>query len=143
MRLLNLKWGFIPILLSLPFIASFAMDAVQQNAAEQPWTDVNTEIQAWLETVEEENEIAKQASPIADSNDLIDINRASVNELMRLNGIGPTKAQAIVQHREQHGPFRSKEEILEVKGIGPATFDKIKDKIILETPRKTPLNTIK
>jgi comEA protein len=133
MRFSTLKWGFIPILLSLPFIASLAMDAVRQNTAEQPWTDVNTEIQAWLETVEEVNEIAKQANPTKVKNELIDINRADVNELMRLNGIGPTKAQAIVKYREQHGPFRSKEEILEVKGIGPATFDKMKDKITLET----------
>jgi len=133
MRFSTLKWGFIPILLSLPFIASLAMDAVQQNAAEQPWTDVNTEIQAWLETVEEEDKIAKQANPTRVTNELIDINRADVNELMRLNGIGPTKAQAIVKYREQHGAFRSKEEIMEVKGIGPATFDKMKDKIILRT----------
>jgi competence ComEA-like helix-hairpin-helix protein len=133
MRFSTLKWGFIPILLSLPFIASLAMDAVQQNAAEQPWTDVNTEIQAWLETVEEEDKIAKQANPTRVTNELIDINRADVNELMRLNGIGPTKAQAIVKYREQHGPFRRKEDIMQVKGIGPATFDKMKDKIILRT----------
>lgn len=132
MRFSTLKWGFIPILLSLPFIASFALDALRQNAAEQPWTDVNTEIQAWLDTVEKEDKIAKQAHPTKVTNELIDINRADVSELMRLNGIGPTKAQAIIQYREQHGPFRSKEEIMEVKGIGPATFDKMKDKIILE-----------
>ncbi len=57
---------------------------------------------------------------------LIDLNRASLEELDRLPGIGPVTAQAIVEHRTTHGPFRSVDELVDVKGVGPATLEKIR-----------------
>lgn len=60
---------------------------------------------------------------------LVNINSASAAELETLPGIGPTFAQRIVDHREQNGLFASIEDIVQVKGIGPATFDKLKDLI--------------
>jgi competence protein ComEA len=57
---------------------------------------------------------------------LIDINRASAKELEALPSIGPVTAQAIVDYRTANGPFRAVEEIVKVKGIGPATLEKIK-----------------
>ena len=56
----------------------------------------------------------------------VNINTASVQELEALNGVGPVKAQAIVDYRKAHGPFKSIDQIKDVKGIGDATFDKIK-----------------
>ena len=44
-------------------------------------------------------------------------------------GIGPAKAQAIVDHRNSNGPFASVDELLEVKGIGPATLEKNRDRL--------------
>jgi competence protein ComEA len=55
----------------------------------------------------------------------IDLNRASVSELMRLPGVGEKRAQAIVAHR-QRSPFRRAEDVLLVKGLGPAWFGKVK-----------------
>ncbi|WP_298869125.1 helix-hairpin-helix domain-containing protein [uncultured Gimesia sp.] len=49
----------------------------------------------------------------------IDINQASWVEFAQLNQIGPKLGKKIVSHREIHGPFRSIEDLLEVKGIGP------------------------
>jgi competence protein ComEA len=46
-----------------------------------------------------------------------------------LLGIGPAKAQAIVEHRSINGPFASVDELLEVKGIGPATLEKNRDRL--------------
>ena len=60
---------------------------------------------------------------------LININTADVALLDSLPDIGPTKAQAIVDYRTQHGPFAHIEDIMNVTGIGPATFDKIKSLI--------------
>ncbi len=48
----------------------------------------------------------------------LDINTASAAELTQLKGIGPKRAQAIVRYRDQHGPFRSAEALLEVPGVG-------------------------
>lgn len=54
----------------------------------------------------------------------IDLNTADAATLARvLNGVGPAKAEAIVAHREAHGPFQHIDELVKVKGIGPATVE--------------------
>lgn len=62
----------------------------------------------------------------------IPVNSADVYELDRLPGIGPTKAQAIVEYREEHGPFQSTDQLLEVSGIGEATLEGLLDYITLD-----------
>lgn len=59
----------------------------------------------------------------------VDINTASAEELDKLPGIGPTKAQAIVDYRNEHGDFKSVDDIKNVRGIKEGTFSKIKDYI--------------
>ena len=59
----------------------------------------------------------------------IDINRAEAWLLDALPNIGPSRAQAIVDYREQNGPFRSTEEITKVEGIGTAIYEQIKSLI--------------
>jgi competence protein ComEA len=59
----------------------------------------------------------------------IDINRAEPWLLEALPGIGEVLAQRIVDHRSENGPFRRIEDLLKVSGIGPATFEGIKDYI--------------
>jgi competence protein ComEA len=54
---------------------------------------------------------------------VVNINRASVAELDTLPGVGPSTAQAIVDYRTAHGPFGAPEDLLNVKGIGPAKFE--------------------
>lgn len=58
----------------------------------------------------------------------ISLNKATLEELMTLKGIGESKAKAIIEYREKT-PFKSIEEITNVKGIGKAMFEKIKDNI--------------
>ena len=65
----------------------------------------------------------------ASSSELIDINTASLAELDSLPGIGPTTAQKIIDYREQNGPFLTKEDIINVSGIGPGTYERLKDLI--------------
>jgi competence protein ComEA len=57
----------------------------------------------------------------------IDINRAEPWLLEALPGIGEVTAQAIVDYRNENGPFQRIEDLLKVKGIGEGTLDKIKD----------------
>ncbi len=60
----------------------------------------------------------------------VDINAADAATLDRvLAGVGPSKAEAIVAHRKQHGAFRSADELVEVKGIGLSTIELNRDRI--------------
>ena len=61
--------------------------------------------------------------------DVININTANKEQLMKISGVGKTKAEAIISYREKNGDFKKKEDITKVRGIGKATFEKIKDKI--------------
>ena len=60
---------------------------------------------------------------------LVNVNTASLEELDTLPGIGPVTAQKIIDYRTTNGPFQSIEAIMDVSGIGPATYARIKDLI--------------
>ncbi len=63
---------------------------------------------------------------------VVNINQASAQEIADLlKGIGLKKAQAIVDYRDQQGPFQSAEELAKVKGIGMATVEKNRTRIEL------------
>lgn len=63
----------------------------------------------------------------------INLNTADAATLQReLTGIGEIKAQAIVAYREEHGSFATVDELLEVKGIGAATLEKNRDKLMVD-----------
>lgn len=64
-------------------------------------------------------------------NDKVNINTATLNELDSLPGIGPSTAQKIIDYREENGNFKTIEDLQNVKGIGDAKFEEIKDKIIV------------
>lgn len=63
---------------------------------------------------------------------LVHINIATAAELETLPGIGPALAQAIIDYREENGPFTSIEQLDEVPGIGPAKLDGIRDQIVID-----------
>ncbi len=62
----------------------------------------------------------------------VNINTATESELDTLDGVGPSTAKAIIQYRNSNGPFKSIEEIKNVKGIGDAKYSSIKDNITVE-----------
>lgn len=63
------------------------------------------------------------------SADPLDINTASAEELQALQGIGPSKAAAIVTYRQEHGPFQSVDDLVNVSGVGEKTLDSIRNDI--------------
>ena len=59
----------------------------------------------------------------------ISLGTATLEQLDTLPGIGPVTAQAILDHRAEHGAFRSVDDLLDVKGIGQATLDDLRDQV--------------
>lgn len=73
---------------------------------------------------------AEVASAHEEQASTINLNTASAEALQEaLVGVGKVKAQAIVDHREEYGPFSSVDGLLEVKGIGAATLEKNREKL--------------
>jgi competence protein ComEA len=58
----------------------------------------------------------------------VNVNTASAAELEELPGVGPATAEAIIAHREQHGPFGSVDDLLDVRGIGEAKLEQLRDR---------------
>lgn len=81
---------------------------------------------------EQQIQVTEQVQPPAVIGDKININTATASELQKaLIGIGAKKAQAIVHYRETHGKFIAIEQLLEVQGIGKATLEKNRERIML------------
>jgi competence protein ComEA len=75
---------------------------------------------------------AAEASATGAEGNKININTASADELIQLEGIGIVKSGNIIEYRERQGPFRSIEDLKKVPGIGQKTFDKNKDRIVVD-----------
>ena len=71
-------------------------------------------------------------SVFAEGGQKININTASVIELVELQNVGPSYAQKIVAYRQQNGPFNTPEDIMLVAGIGQRTFEVNKDRIVVK-----------
>lgn len=67
----------------------------------------------------------------AEESILVNINEADKNRLMTLNGIGTSKADSIIRYRDEHGFFKTIDDIKNVSGIGNATFENLKEMITI------------
>ena len=80
-----------------------------------------------LALAEEAQDSASEMAAIS-----VNLNSASAAELAeKLDGVGPARAELIIKYREENGPFASVEQLLEVKGIGAATLEKNRARIVL------------
>lgn len=66
-------------------------------------------------------------------NGAVDLNTADARALDALPGIGPVLAGRIVEHRRTHGPFRSPEDLLAVRGIGPRLFERLRAHVVVHS----------
>ncbi|WP_221799617.1 ComEA family DNA-binding protein [Oceanobacter mangrovi] len=100
MRSLKLVSLMLTALLTLP--AALSANAVETTAPASPATVSEVEVTAPGK---------------------ININTATAAELTSLKGIGSAKAAAIVSYREQNGPFKTLDDLTQVRGIGPSTVE--------------------
>lgn len=101
---------------SAPVVSTVSMSAVSFESSKPPTpVDTSSSSAASFEPVSGEPEFDK-----------LNINTASVEELQSLSGIGETKAKAVIAYRIENGGFSSIDELLNVKGIGKSTFEKIR-----------------
>jgi competence protein ComEA len=75
--------------------------------------------------------VVSPTSPPSNTHARISINRGTLADLDTLPGIGPAKAQAILDYRAQHGPFKRLEDLQNVTGIGTKTYEDLKSLITL------------
>ena len=61
---------------------------------------------------------------------LIDLNTATIEQLQRLDGIGPVRGQAIIDYRQLHGPIERVDDLLDIRGIGEKTVDGIRGLVV-------------
>ena len=64
----------------------------------------------------------------------VNLNTASKDELLAVPGIGPAKAQAIVEHRQTHGPFKSVDDLKSVKGFRAKLIEKLRPELTVSAP---------
>jgi competence protein ComEA len=96
---------------------------------------VHDEMVVYVPKIGEEGISSMAAPPSLDSysngDRKVNINTASIDEIQKLHGIGPAKAAAIIAYREEHGPFKKIEDLLNVTGIGEKSLEKIREQIIV------------
>lgn len=108
---------FETIILALTVVGLLSMCgvyAVRGGASGQPW---RVEVER-TEQQREESVSERQEPDSLLEGEVINLNSASVSDLSRLPGVGEVRAQAIVDYRQEHGPFAHVDELTQVKGIG-------------------------
>jgi len=81
--------------------------------------------------------LASQLVVLPPADAAVNLNTASKDELVALVGIGPAKAQAILDYRKANGPFKTVEDVKNVKGIGAKRLEKFRDQLtVASAPQK-------
>ena len=112
---------------SLPIVKETPICEVISNVCtNEEKTITNSEMEKTKENTITSN---NTNNPNEETSSLININTATLEELSTLEGIGESKAKAIIEYRLQNGPFESIEDIQKVSGIGEKAYEKIKDSI--------------
>ena len=128
--------GCLSHLNAQPFDQSYAQWKAQQQAhdrqlAKQP----NNNYYLSRPTQQSSSKVTTSSNSKMNSSvvqgDKISLNQANVQQLQNLNGVGEKKAQAIIEYRQKNGGFKTVDELVNVKGIGPKLLEKNKARLAL------------
>lgn len=132
-------------LAGLSLLAALLVALLRNPEPEIPadWHPANAQVQALLQRMEaalpptssEKASETASAPTKAASSAMLDLNAASLEQLIALPGIGPSKAKAIVDYRSKAGRFQSVEQLTQVKGIGPKTLGQLRAYVSVEERR--------
>jgi len=111
----------ILVFLSLTFVTGLGIDSYKKSQRKRKLSVAPYEIS-----------VLREADRFIEQQRLVNINSFNMEELTRLPGVGEKLAVRIVEYRKIHGPFKSKEELMQVKGIGEKKFEQFKDLIIIK-----------
>ena len=77
------------------------------------------------------NKSATAQASARDASAVVNVNKATADELQALKGIGPVLADRVIAYRNEHGPFQKQEDLQKVRGIGQPTYERIKEHVAL------------
>ncbi len=120
-------------LLLLSLLASIPSSYAQ--SFDQNYLNWKAEQQVWDDRIQAPKSVKRAVSPVqaqpVSSTNKISLNQANLAQLQSLSGVGVKKAQAIMEYRQKNGGFKTVDELVNVKGIGPKLLEKNKARLIL------------
>ena len=124
-----LSWFFVSNSYSQSFDQSYDKWKMQQQARDQQLAKQPNNNYYLSRPTQQSG--SRQVAAKTVQGDKISLNQANVQQLQSLNGVGEKKALAIVEYREKNGGFKTVDELMNVKGIGPKLVEKNKERLIL------------
>lgn len=112
------------------FDQSYQQWKAQQQARDQQLAK-QTNNNYYLARPTQQQTSKQNSSSVNIQGDKISLNQANLQQLQMLSGVGEKKAQAIMEYRQKHGGFKSIDELMNIKGIGPKLLEKNKSKLML------------
>lgn len=128
--LMMLCLGGISHLNAQHFDQSYQQWKAQQQARDQQLAN-QTNNHYYLSRPASQQNIKQISSSQNIQADKVSLNQANLQQLQMLNGVGEKKAQAIMEYRQKNGGFKSVDELMNIKGIGPKLFEKNKVRLML------------
>ena len=113
-----------------PFDQSYEKWKAQQQARDQQLAKQPNN-NYYLSRPTQQTSSKPVSSSVNQQGDKISLNQANVQQLQTLIGVGEKKAQAIVEYRQKNGGFKTVDELVNVKGIGPKLLEKNKARLML------------
>ena len=125
-----LYFGCFPYVDAQPFDQSYEKWKAQQQARDQQLAKQPNN-NYYLSRPTPQQGSKQVSSSVNIQGDKISLNQANLQQLQALNGVGEKKAQAIIEYRQKNGGFKTVDELVNVKGIGPKLLEKNKARLVL------------